>query len=129
MDYLQKIIGEFEIHSVDGISKCFENGVDPNQMHNGKPLLYELLNMYTRGPKFKDCVQAFVDYGLRFDDRVLLAVLLDDATTLDRLLIDDPELVSTHYSLDSTFTPLKEWIFHSKFTSISAQSLPPEGRC
>ena len=21
------------------------------------------------------------------------------------------------------------WIFHSKFTSISAQSLPPEGRC
>ena len=23
----------------------------------------------------------------------------------------------------------EQWIFHSKFTSISAQSLPPEGRC
>jgi hypothetical protein len=108
MDYLQRIIGEFEIHSVDGIRKCFENGVNPNQMHNGKPLIYELVNMYLRGPKFKDCIQAFVDFGLRFDDKVLLAVLLDDAATLDRLLIDDHELIFSQYSLECTFTPLKE---------------------
>jgi Ankyrin repeat len=108
MDYLQRIIGQFEIHSVDGIRKCFENGVDPNQTHNGKPLIYELVNMYLRGPKFKDCIQAFVDFGLRFDDKVLLAVWLDDAATLDSLLIDDHELLFKHYSLDCTFTPLKE---------------------
>ncbi len=43
MDYLQKIIGDFEIHSVEGIKECFENGIDPNQIHKDKPLFYYLL--------------------------------------------------------------------------------------
>src|SRR5665213_722094 len=108
MDYLQKIIGAFEIHSVGGIKECFENGVDPNQSYNGKPLIYELINMYLRGPKFKNCIKAFVDFGLQFDDKVLLAVLLDDATSLDKLLTDNKAFVFKKYSLDCTFTPLYE---------------------
>lgn len=108
MDNLQKIIGDFEIHSVEGIKECFENGVDPNQLHNGKPLVYEMINMYLRGPRFKDCIRVFVDFGLKFDDQVLLAALLDDATTLDKLLIGNPELIANKYSLDCTFTPLYE---------------------
>ncbi|HLK29290.1 MAG TPA: ankyrin repeat domain-containing protein [Puia sp.] len=108
MDYLQKIIGDFETHSVEGIKECFENGVDPNQMHNGKPLIYEMINMYLRGPEFKNCIQAFVDFGLKFDDKALLAILLDDANSLNRLVIDDKELLHKKYSLDCTFTPLCE---------------------
>ena len=106
MDYLQKIIGDFEIHSVEGIKVCFENGVDPNQLHNGKPLIYEMINMYLRGPKFKDCIKAFIDFGLKFDDKSLLAVLLDDATSLEKFLIANKELLFKKYSLDCTFTPL-----------------------
>jgi hypothetical protein len=108
MDYLQKIIGDFEIHSVDGIIECFENGVDPNQQHNDKPLIYEMINMYLRGPKFKHCIKAFTDFGLKFDNEVLLAVLLDDAISLDKLLTDNKELAFKRYSLDCTFTPLYE---------------------
>ena len=108
MDYLQKIIGDFEIHSIEGIKECFENGVDPNQLHNGKPLIYEMINMYLRGPKFKNCIQTFVDFDLKFDDKALLAILLDDATSLDRLLTDDKELLFKKYSLDCAFTPLYE---------------------
>jgi hypothetical protein len=108
MDYLQKIIGDFEIHSVEGIKECFENGVDPNQLYKGKPLIYEMINMYLRGPKFKNCIKVFVDFGLRFDDKVLLAVLLDDATSLDKLLADNRDLLFNKYSLDCTFTPLYE---------------------
>lgn len=85
---------------------CFENGVDPNQLYKGKPLIYEMINMYLRSPKFKSCIQTFVDFGLKFDDKVLLAVLLDDATSLDRLLTDDKKLLFKKYSLDCTFTPL-----------------------
>ena len=33
--------------------------------------------------RFKDCVKAFVDYGLKFNDEILLSVLLDDATSLE----------------------------------------------
>jgi hypothetical protein len=108
MDYLQKIIGDFEVHSVDGIKECFENGVDPNQLYKDKPLIYEMINMYLRGPKFKNCIQTFVDFGLKFDDKVLLAVLLDDASSLDKLLTDDKELLFKKYSLDCTFTPVYE---------------------
>jgi len=108
MDYLQKIIGDFEIHSVEGIKECFENGVDPNQVHKGKPLIYEMINMYLRGPKFKSCIQTFVNFGLKFDDEVLLAVLLDDAASLERFITEDKELIFKKYSLDCTFTPLYE---------------------
>jgi hypothetical protein len=106
MDYLQKIIGDFEIHSVEGIKECFDNGVDPNLLYKGKPLIYELINMYLRGSKFKDCIKTFVDFDLRFDDKVLLAVLLDDAALLDKLLLNNMELLFKRYSLDCTFTPL-----------------------
>ena len=98
MDYLQKIIGDFEIHSVEGINECFENGIDPNQLYKGKPLIYEMINMYLRSSKFKDCIKAFVDHGLQFEDKALLAVLLDDASLLDTLINDDKGLLLKKYS-------------------------------
>lgn len=108
MDYLKRIIGEFEIHSAEGIKECFENGINPNQLFNGRPLIYQLINMYLRGSLFKDCIKTFVDYGLEFDDKLLLSVLLDDAAVLDKLLTSDKELLLKKYSLDCTFTPLYE---------------------
>lgn len=106
MDYLQKIVTDFELHSVEGIKSCFENGINPNDNFDGKPLVYSLINMYTRGPGFKECMKAFVEFGLDFDDTLLLAVLLDDATSLDNLLFSDKALLNKRYSLDCTFTPL-----------------------
>ncbi|MCC6286918.1 MAG: ankyrin repeat domain-containing protein [Chitinophagaceae bacterium] len=108
MDYLQKIIGDFEVHSAEGIKECFQNGVDPNQFHKGKPLIYELINMYLRGPGFKNCIKVFVDFGVAFDDKVLLAVLLDDSSSLEKYLNNNKDLVFKTYSLDCTFTPLLE---------------------
>jgi len=108
MDYLQKIITAFELHSVETIKECFENGISPNQLNNGKPLIYDLINMYSRGPLFKKCIKTFVDYGLEFDDKVLLAVLLDDSSSLDRQLAANREALAKKYSFDCTFTPLYE---------------------
>ncbi len=51
MDYLKKLIGEIEIHSVEGIIECFENGVNPNDYFNGEPLIYELTSEYLRSDK------------------------------------------------------------------------------
>ncbi|MBL7761800.1 MAG: hypothetical protein JNL23_00105 [Chitinophagaceae bacterium] len=106
MDYLQKILGDFEIHSAEGIRECFANGINPNQLHEGKPLIYEMINMYLRGPRFKDCIKVFVDAGLQFDDKALLAVLLDDAVLLERYISSDKTVLLKQYSLDCTFTPL-----------------------
>lgn len=108
MDYLEKIVIAFETKNVDEIRECFEYGVDPNQVHKGKPLIYELINMYSRGPLFKECIKVFVDYGLEFEDRVLLSVLLDDPVSLDENLAADVGALEKKYSIDCTFTPLLE---------------------
>ena len=105
---LQDILIQFEIHSPQGIKKCFDDGVNPNQLHNGKPLVYELINMYTRGPRFKDCLKVFIDNGLIFEDNLLLAILLDDAESLKQILISKPDSLNTRYSLPCTYTPLFE---------------------
>ncbi|MFN0190138.1 MAG: ankyrin repeat domain-containing protein [Bacteroidia bacterium] len=93
---------------MEEIKECFENGISPNQMINDKPLIYDLINMYTRGPSFKKCVKVFVDYGLEFDDKVLLSVLLDDSNQLDIQLASRKDVLLKKYSFDCTFTPLYE---------------------
>ena len=108
MDHLQKIVEEIELHSVEVIKQCFDNGVDPNDFYKDEPLIYELTSEYTRGPKFKECVRVFVDHGLKFDDKGLLAVLLNDANTLEKQLKKDTEAIRKKYSLRSAYTPLYE---------------------
>lgn len=106
MDFLQKIRIDFELHDVDGIITCFKNGIHPNDAINGKPLIYELINMYARGPRFKECIKAFIDHGLAFEDQALLAVLSDDASFLDAQLSNHKDALQKRYTFESTFTPL-----------------------
>lgn len=80
MDYLQKLIGEIEVHSADGIKECFENGISPNDCFKDKPLIYELITEYSRGPKFRECFKVFVDYGLNFDDEVIIPVKVNQCS-------------------------------------------------
>ncbi|HMP99729.1 MAG TPA: hypothetical protein PKC24_08105, partial [Cyclobacteriaceae bacterium] len=61
-----------------------------------------------RGSSFKKCIKAFVDYGLDFDDKVLLSVLLDDAMQLDAQLTSHKDALLRKYSFDCAFTPLYE---------------------
>jgi len=108
MDYLKKLIGEIETHSVVGIRECFEHGVNPNDLFNNEPLIYELTSEYLRSSRFKNCVKAFLDYGLIFEDKLLLAVLLDDAQSLDAQLKTNPGAIDKRYTLRCAFTPLYE---------------------
>jgi hypothetical protein len=108
MNYLQKLIEDIELHSVEGIRECFENGISPNDEYNNQPLIYELTSEYTRTPGFKDCIKTFVDHGLQFDDKILLAVLLDDAASLNDQLKLNPNAVNKNYTLRCAYTPLHE---------------------
>ena len=103
---LNEIIEQIELHSVEGIRKCFENGVSPNDLFRNEPLIYELTSEYTRSPKFKDCAIAFIDHGLNFDDKALLSVLTNDAEQLERLIKNDHQIISRTYSLRCAYTPL-----------------------
>ena len=108
MTMLDEIIGLIEGHDVEGIRKCFENGLSSNEIFKNEPLIYELTSEYGRGPKFKECVRAFIDHGLNFEDKALLAVLVDDPKQLGQLIINDKQLVSKKYSLRCAYTPLHQ---------------------
>lgn len=108
MDYLQKLVTDIELQSVDGIKECFENGVNPNDQFKNRPLIYELIAEYPRGPKFKECVKVFADYGLDFEDKILLAVLMDDAPALNNQLTGNKEALRNKYTFECAFTPLFE---------------------
>ena len=108
MSLLDEIIGHIECHDVEGIRKCFKNGLSPNEIFRNEPLVYELTSEYGRGPAFKECVRAFIDHGLNFEDKALLAVLADDPKQLGQLIINDKQLVSKKYSLRCAYTPLHQ---------------------
>jgi len=103
-----QILYDIEVHSAEGIRQYFEQGGSPNELlGDGKPLFTAMVEMYTRTPRFKDCVQAFIDHGLEFEPQELLAVFIDDAAKLDELLKNDPILIDKTYSLfNNTYTPL-----------------------
>jgi hypothetical protein len=62
-----EILYAMELHSPGDIRKYFEAGGDPNgSMDDGRPLFTMMIEMYTRTPRFKDCVQSFIDHGLVF---------------------------------------------------------------
>ncbi len=106
MDYHKDIIGQIELHSLDGIRNCFDHGVDPNETFRGQPLIYELTSEYLRSPRFKECVRLFVNYGLQFEDKALLAVLLDDHLSLEKIIKNDPETIHRSCQLRCAYTPL-----------------------
>lgn len=102
-----KMLYDIEVHSLEGIRSYFEQGGDPNEVHNGMPLFTTMVEMYTRTPRFKDCVKAFIDAGLKFEDQALLAVLTDDGEKLRELINNDPAIISKTYSdYNNTYTPL-----------------------
>lgn len=108
IDFSAKIIHDIECHSVEGIKECFANGVNANDYYNGVPLIYELTSEYARTPRFGACVKAFINAGLNFDDKALLAVLTDDAHALEAAITSQPEIIKKPYSLRCAYTPLHE---------------------
>ena len=85
---------------------CFKNGVDPNGYFRNEPLINELISEYKRGPGFNNCIRIFIEHGLKFKDKALLAVLHDNAHMLKKELQQNPRLVSAKYSLRTAYTPL-----------------------
>jgi hypothetical protein len=109
-DYNQ-LLYDIEVHSVEGIRKYFDGGGNPNEVHDGIPLFTTMLEMYTRTPRFKDCIKAFIDAGLEFDDKGLLSVLTDDADKLEEIISVDPSVISKTYSLfNNTYTSLTDCV-------------------
>ena len=126
MKNLDNLIVQIELHATDGIRDCFAAGISPNVIFKGEPLIYELTSEYTRSNRFKECVKVFVEYGLEFEDNILLAVLLDDAAALEQLIKKTQQAISKNYSLRCAYTPIyKASLLHicAEFNHVSCASI------
>jgi hypothetical protein len=125
-DYKQ-FLYDMEVHSVQGIQKYFQEGGNPNEMHEGIPLFTSMVEMYTRGQNFSGCIKAFVDAGLEFEEQALLAVLCHHAEKLEEIIHKEPGVVSKKYFLhNNTYTPLSgATLMHycAEFNSIDCAKL------
>src|SRR5258708_1212593 len=97
----------FETHSTERIQEALAAGIDVNGLIDGKTPLTLLLEMYSRSPKFSDCVRCLVQAGARWPDISVLAVLLDDADLLGMELRKHPRLMHNRVDVRCcAFTPL-----------------------
>ncbi len=100
--------GYIEVHAADDLRNYFEQGGNPNEsFSDGMPIFTLMVEMYTRSPRFKDCVQAFIDHGLQFEPDELLSVFVDDAQALENQIKNNPSLINKTYALfNNTYTSL-----------------------
>jgi hypothetical protein len=107
MPDLRKLMHAIEVHSPEGIRQYFQEGGDPNEKHEDMPLFTKMIEMYTRTPRFQECVNEFVRAGLQYENQALLSVFRDDPGELKELLQQEPNLISASYSLyNNAYTPL-----------------------
>ena len=102
------VLGAFESHDTAALQAVIAAGFDPTRPLRGKLPLDWLLEMYLRGPRFRDCVRALIDRGAHIADPAMQAVLLDDGDAVGEALRRDPTSVRRQYDLISAFTPLRD---------------------
>ena len=96
-----------ELHDVEGIDKCLSSGIHPNDIYKNESWFGHLVSMYTRSPRFSECVKVFVKHGLHWETPALLAVLANDAHWLQRQLHQHARLCFSRYSLPNAYTHMQ----------------------
>lgn len=102
-----ELVEAFELHSVRDIQRALAQGVSPVAPIGGKRPVDILIEMYTRSPKFAECLRATLHGGASVGDDLLEAVLLDDPGALQRVLAESPSDVSRKVSPLCAYTSCK----------------------
>jgi ankyrin repeat protein len=107
MSVTDELLGSFEGHSPEGIREALDAGANPVEPIRGKKPIDWLIEMYTRSPRFGECLRVMLDAGSVTDDPLFEAVLLDDDAALRRLLKASGQNLERKLSLECAYTSLK----------------------
>jgi hypothetical protein len=95
----------FEVHSPEAIRQAIAVGASPTARIKGKTPIDSLIEGYLRSPRFADCIRALTEAGASFEDPHLEALLLDDASALERLLrVQGPPGLNRRLRVPCAFT-------------------------
>jgi hypothetical protein len=98
------LVGEFEVHSPDGIRKALGAGVSPTALIDGKRPIDILIEMYLRSSRFAECLQVMLDARATVGDPLLESILLDDEAGLRELLRQSSAFLQQRLSFLCAFT-------------------------
>lgn len=98
------LLAAFEVHSPEGIRKALADGVSPVALIQGRKPIDHLIEAYLRSSRFADCLRVMLRAGAVMDDPLLEAVLLDDASTLRRLVAEFPQRLHQKVDFLGAFT-------------------------
>jgi hypothetical protein len=98
------LLGAFEVHSPEGIEKALAGGVSPVALINGHRPVDHLIGAYLRSMRFADCLRILLNAGAVIENPVLVAVLLDDASTLRSLIAELHGGLQEQINLPGAFT-------------------------
>ncbi len=104
---MDEIFGAFEVHDPAGIRATLAAGTDPRAVVRGRSLTMALVEMYTRSPRFAECMAAMLDAGGTLGDPVLEACLLDDDAALAAHLAEDARHGDRRFDLACAYTSLR----------------------
>jgi hypothetical protein len=99
-DYL----GAFEEHSPEGVRQALAAGASPTELIKGKTPIDCLIEGYLRSPRFAACLRVLLEAGATIEDPLLEALLLDDDTSLRRLLSSAGERLNRRLRVPGAFT-------------------------
>jgi ankyrin repeat protein len=106
MSLTEELIDAFETHSPDAIRQTFRKGINLNAPINGKRPVDILIEMYTRSPRFRECLQVMIVAGAGVDDQLLQTLLLDHSDQLKSLLTADQNALNRMFHLNCAYTSL-----------------------
>jgi hypothetical protein len=95
----------FELHDPGRIRSALAAGASPVEPIGSKPPLEWLIEMYTRSPRFPDCLRVLLGAGASLADPLLEAILLDDDDALRPLL--SPGALARTFHLECAYTSLR----------------------
>jgi ankyrin repeat protein len=107
MSVTDELLGSFEVHSPEGIREALDAGASPIEPIRGKKPIEWLIEMYTRSPRFSECLRVMLEAGSVTDDPLLEAMLLDDDAGLRRILKTSGESLERKLYLECAYTSLK----------------------
>lgn len=107
MSITDDLLRSFEGHSPEGIRKALAAGASPIEPIRGKKPIQSLIEMYTRSPRFGECLRVMLDAGSDTGDPLLEALLLDDDASLRRILDSSGDGLNRKLYLECAYTSLQ----------------------
>jgi len=108
MSVTDELLAAFEVHSPELIRSAITAGADPKEPIRGEAPILWLVEMYTRSPRFGDCLRVMLEAGAELNDPYLEALLLDDANRLRTVLQSAPDEMERTLNLDCAYTSLRD---------------------